>query len=215
MKEVSQMPNMGCIIRLSRYRNALVRLKTLNFVKVFSENLADASSVTAVQVRKDFSLFGISGNKRGGYQIDGLIMKIDQILGKDKVQKFVVIGIGNIGRALLNYPSFRKNEIKIVAGFDIDPAKHGDQTEMPILPLQDFSDFVKKNEIQFGIIAVPDSAAQGVLDLMIRTGIRGILNFAPICLKEPTGCVVRNLNLETELENIIYFTNVTEKAEVI
>jgi len=208
-----KMANKSCIIRLSRYRNALMRLKALNFVKVFSENLADAARVTAVQVRKDFSLFGISGNKRGGYLIDELIVQINRILGKDKLQKFIVIGIGNIGKALLNYPGFKRNEIEVVAGFDIDASKHNREAKVPILPLEEMGDFVRENEIKFGIISVPDFAAQQVLELMLHAGIRGILNFAPICLKEPEGCVVRNLSLETELENIIYFTNVAEKTE--
>ncbi len=206
------MPNKSCIIRLSMYRNALMRLKALNFVKVFSDNLADAARVTAVQVRKDFSLFNISGKRRGGYLVDELISQISTILGKDKVQKFIVIGIGNIGRALLHYPGFKKNEIELVAGFDIDTSKHNMDAKVPILPLEELSDFVKENGIRFGIIAVPDFAAQEALEVMLRSGIRGILNFAPICLKEPPECVVHNLNLETELENIIYFTNYATEA---
>ena len=206
------MANKSCIIRLSGYRNSLMRLKALNFVKVFSENLADAAGVTAVQVRKDFSLFGISGNRRGGYLIDELIVQISAILGKDKVQKFIVVGIGNIGKALLHYPGFKKNEIELIAGFDIDPSKHNRDAKVPILPLEELEDFVEKNEIKFGIISVPDFVAQEVLELMFRAGIRGILNFAPICLKEPPHCVVHNLSLETELENIIYFTNFAEQA---
>ena len=206
------MANKSCIIRLSMYRNALMRLKALNFVKVFSDNLADAARVTAVQVRKDFSLFGISGNRRGGYLVDELIVQISAILGKDKVQKFIVIGIGNIGKALLNYPGFKKNEIELVAGFDIDTSKHNREAEVPILPLEGLSDFVGKNGIKYGIISVPDFSAQEVLEVMLRSGIRGILNFSPICLKEPPNCVVRNLNLETELENIIYFTNFAAQA---
>jgi len=207
------MVNRGCIIRLSRYRNALIRLKALNFVKVFSENLADAARVTAVQVRKDFSLFGISGNRRGGYLIDELIKQISAILGKDKVQKFIIVGIGNIGRALLNYPGFRKSEIEIVAGFDSNPAKFDRGALVPILPVEEMGAFVSANGITFGIISVPDTAAQEVLERMLEAGIKGVLNFAPICLKEPKDCVVRNLNLETELENIIYFTNFAEQAE--
>ncbi|MCK4887181.1 MAG: redox-sensing transcriptional repressor Rex [Planctomycetes bacterium] len=208
------MANKSCIIRLSRYRNALMRLKALNFVKVFSENLADAARVTAAQVRKDFSLFGISGNRRGGYLVEELLEQINRVLGKDKLQKFIVVGVGNIGRALLNYPGFKKNEIELVAGFDIDASKHNREAEVPIFLLEELNDFVKDNGIKFGIISVPDFAAQQILELMIQTGIRGILNFAPICLKEPEDCVIRNLNFETELENIIYFTNVTEKTEV-
>ncbi len=201
------MTNKSCIIRLSMYRNALMRLKALNFVKVFSDNLADAARVTAVQVRKDFSLLGISGKRRGGYLVDELIEQINAILGKDRIQRFVVIGIGNIGRALLNYPGFKKNEIELVAGFDIDANKHNRESKVPILPLEELNKFVEKNEIRFGIISVPDFAAQEVLEVMLKAGIRGILNFAPIYLKEPSDCIVHNLNLETELENIIYFTN--------
>ena len=207
------MANKSCIIRLSRYRNALMRLKTLNFVKVFSDNMADAARVTAAQVRKDFSLFGISGNKRGGYLVEELLKQINKVLGKDELQKFIVVGVGNIGRALLNYPGFKKNEIELVAGFDIDASKHNKEAKMPIFMLEELGEFVKDNEIKFGIISVPEFAAQQVLELMIQTGIRGILNFAPICLKEPEGCVVRNLNFEIELENIIYFTNVIEETE--
>ncbi len=206
------MANKSCIIRLSRYRNALTRLKALNFVKVFSDNLADAARVTAIQVRKDFSLFGISGNKRGGYLVEELLEQINKVLGKDKLQKFIVVGVGNIGRALLNYPGFKKNEIELVAGFDIDADKHNREAEVPIFLLEELNDFVKDNRIKFGIISVPDFVAQQALELMVQAGIRGILNFAPICLKEPENCVVHNLNFETELENIIYFTNVTEKA---
>ena len=207
------MANQSCIIRLSRYRNVLMRLRALNFVKVFSENLADAARVTAVQVRKDFSIFGISGNKRGGYLIDELITKISAILGKDKVQKFIVVGIGNIGHALLNYPGFRKNEIELVAGFDIDAKKHNREAEIPILPLEEIVNFARENQIKFGVISVPDFAAQEVLELMLQAGIKGVLNFAPICLREPQNCVIRNINLETELENIIYFANFAEQTE--
>jgi redox-sensing transcriptional repressor len=208
------MINKSCINRLSTYRNALLRLKTLNFVKVFSENLADAARVNAMQVRKDLSVFGILGNKRGGYLIDDLITQIDRILGKDKLQKFIVVGIGNIGRALLSYPGFGQNEIEIAGGFDVDPNKHNRDAKVPILPLEELEGFVRSNDIEFGIVSVPDNAAQQVLELMNRAGIKGVLNFAPICLKEPAGCIVRDLHLENELENLIYFTNIAEKAEV-
>ena len=93
------------ISRLSRYRKALFRFKELGFVKVFSDTLGEAVGVTASQVRKDFSLFGISGNKRGGYQIDALIDKLQNILGKDFDQKVIIVGIGNIGNALMAFPN--------------------------------------------------------------------------------------------------------------
>lgn len=205
------MANRSCIIRLSRYKNAIVRLKALNFVRVFSDNLADAAGVSAAQVRKDFSLFGITGNRRGGYQVDDLIVQLNRVLGKDKIQEFIIVGVGNIGRALLHYPGFEKSGIHIVAGFDIDPAKFTNEGEVPIYPLEQLGDYVRENEIRLGIIAVPDFAAQQVVELMLPVGIKGVLNFAPICLRGPEDCVINNINLETELENIIYFVSIGDK----
>jgi redox-sensing transcriptional repressor len=196
------------ILRLSRYKNAAIRLKSLNFVKVFSDNLGDATGVTASQVRKDFSIFGISGNRRGGYQVDELLAQLNKVLGKDKPQKFIVVGVGNLGRALINYPGFGKSEIRIVAGFDIDPAKYNRKADAPILPLDELAGFAKANEVELAIIAVPDFAAQGVFEKLIKAGIKGVLNFAPIRLKSDNNAtVVHNLNLETEFENLIYFVN--------
>ncbi len=205
------MINKNCVIRMSRYKNALMRLKSLNFVRVFSENLADAAGVTASQVRKDFSIFGITGKKRGGYLVDELLSELNRILGKDQRQNFIIVGIGNIGRALLDYKGFENSGISIVAGFDTDPAKHDPDAAAPIYPLEQLRDFVAEHKIKFGIISVPDFAAQQVLELMLAADIRGLLNFAPIRLKAPEGCVISNINLLSELENIIYFVNAAEK----
>jgi redox-sensing transcriptional repressor len=201
------MANRSCIIRLSRYKNALNRLRTLNFVRVFSDNLADAAGVTAAQVRKDFSLFGITGNRRGGYKVDELAEQLNRILGKNQLHEFILIGVGNIGRALLHYPGFERSGINIAAGFDIDPTKYNRDGKPPVLPLAELGDVIKTRDIKLAIIAVPDYAAQQVLELVLSAGIKGVLNFAPICLKAPSGCVVNNINFETELENLIYFVN--------
>jgi redox-sensing transcriptional repressor len=201
------MANRSCIIRLSRYKNALNRLRTLNFVRVFSDNLADAAGVTAAQVRKDFSLFGITGNRRGGYRVDELAEQLNRILGKDQLYECIMIGAGNIGRALLHYPGFERSGINIAAGFDIDPAKYDRESRPPVLPLEQMSEVAKARNVKLAILAVPDYAAQQVLELALLAGIKGVLNFAPICLKAPNGCVVTNINLETELENLIYFIN--------
>ncbi|MFA6216878.1 MAG: redox-sensing transcriptional repressor Rex [Candidatus Omnitrophota bacterium] len=206
--------NKNCIIRLSRYKNALYRLRTLGFIKVFSDNLADAIGVMPSQVRKDFSIFGISGNKRGGYQVDELIEKLNNILGKNEIQKVVIVGAGNIGTALMKYKGFEKEGIKLMAVFDIDSLKFNKTVDVPVLPLEQLPDFIKKNKIRIGIIAVPDIAAQQILDSMVSAGIKGILNFAPIRLRGPADCVINNVNLELELENVIYFVNTQEKAKV-
>lgn len=205
--------NKQCIIRLSRYKSALYRLRSLGFVKVFSDNLADAIGVTSSIVRKDFSLFGISGNKRGGYEIDNLLEKLNSILGKDTIQKVVVVGSGNIGQALMKYKGFEQGGIKIVAGFDTDPAKQSPSGGVPVYPLEELKDFIKERGIKIGIIAVPDAAAQQVADVLLQAGIKGILNFAPIRLRAPEDRVVNNVNLELELENLIYFVNVLDKTK--
>lgn len=206
--------NKNCILRLSRYKNSLYRFKSLGFFKIFSDYLADAVGVTSAQVRKDFSLFGISGNKRGGYQIDALLEKLNDILGKNELQKVIMAGAGNLGSALMKYKNFEKEGIKIVAAFDIDPAKHNAKMPVPVYPLDDLERYTKDNNIKIGIISVPDIAAQHTFDIMVKAGIKGVLNFAPIQLKAPEDCTVNNVNLELELENLIYFVNAMQKSKM-
>jgi len=204
--------NKNTIIRLSRYKNALTRFQSLGFVKVFSDNLGDAVGVTAAQVRKDFSLFGVSGNKKGGYQIDQLIEKLNSILGKNETQKVIIAGCGHIAAALMRYKGFEKEGIRIVAGFDIDPAKVNRGAQVPILPLEEMKEYVKANAIKIGIVAVPDIAAQQVVDSMLSAGVKGVLNFAPIRLKAAEDVVINNINVEYELENVIYYVNAVNKT---
>jgi redox-sensing transcriptional repressor len=123
-----------------------------------------------------------------------------------------VIGCGNIGSALIKYKGFENEGIKIIAGFDLNPASSKKTGDIPILPLEDLKDFVIKNKIRIGIIAVPDMAAQQVLDTLVTAGIEGILNFAPIRLRAPENIVINNVNLGLELENVIYFVNAVEKT---
>ena len=204
--------NRKCILRISRYKSALKRLKSLGFVKVFSANLADAGGVTASQVRKDFSMFGITGNRRGGYNVDELTLRIREILGKNELQKVVVVGVGNIGKALLRYKGFESSGIKVVAAFDIDPAKLDLSSDVPVLPLDDFRSFIQDHNIKIGILSVPEAAAHHISEIMVSAGIKGILNFAPIQLRANDDVVISNINLEVELENLIYFVNVQEKS---
>jgi redox-sensing transcriptional repressor len=199
--------NKKVILRLSHYKSALGRFKSLGFVKIFSEYLAEAVGATSAQVRKDFSLFGISGNKRGGYQIDDLLDKLNTILGKNEIQKVVLVGAGQLGSALLKYRSFEQEGIKILAAFDIDPAKQLQKSRIPIFPLDQMSKFIAANQIKIAILSVPEIAAQQTLDALAAAGIRGVLNFAPIDLKAPHECIISNVNLAVELENLIYFVN--------
>jgi len=203
----------NCILRLSRYKNELYRFKELGFIKIFSEYLAESVGVTSAQVRKDFSLFGVSGNKRGGYNIDALIDRLNSILGKNQLQKVIVVGAGNLGSALLKYKNFEKQGIRIEAAFDIDPAKCSQKIGIAVYPLPSLESFVNKNGIMIAILCVPEIAAQGTIDTLVKAGIRGVLNFSPIQLKTPENIVVTNVNLEVELENLIYFVNARQSTE--
>jgi len=200
-----------CVSRLSRYRKVLLRFKDLGFVKVFSDTVGDATGVTSAQVRKDFSLFGIVGNKRGGYNIDALLDKMQVILGKDRIHRVIVVGVGNIGRALIQYQGFKKEGIVISAGFDIDPVKINSKADIPVFPIQNLKTYVKKKQIEIAILSVPETVAQEICHKLVNAGIVGILNFAPIRLQAPEHVEINTVNLQVELENLIYFTKIIKK----
>jgi redox-sensing transcriptional repressor len=168
--------------------------------------------VKGAQVRKDFSFFNIAGRKRGGYKIDSLIENINHIFKKDKTHNVILVGAGNLGNAFMKYPGFKRDGIHIMAAFDIDPVKYQKKLDFPILPLSNLKEFVEINGIKIGIIAVPEIAAQEVLDRMIEAGIEGVLNFAPCSLRYPERVItVTNVNLEQELEGLIYFVDIRKK----
>lgn len=193
------------ISRLFRYKSVLEKMRSLGMVKVFSDNLADSLGISAALVRKDFSLFGISGHKRGGYRIEDLLEKLNRILGKEGVQKVVIVGCGKIGTALMDYRGFDAQHIRIVAGFDTNPAKVNPSARLPIYPMDEFARVVREEGVQVAILATPENVAAQVADAMMAAGIRGILNFAPVPLKGGAGCVVHNINIALELENLFYY----------
>lgn len=201
------------IIRLSQYKNALERLKSLGFVKVFSDNIADSVGVTPSQVRKDFSIFGIPGNKKGGYLINELIEELRKILGKEKETKVIIIGMGNLGLALMKYEMFKKEGIEIIAGFDIDDKKINHESNPPIYHINQLSEYIKHNKISIGIITVPAPAAQGIMDVLVSAGIKGVLNFTSIHLRGIDDTFIHNINLQTELESLIYFVSASKRRK--
>ncbi|MBU1077755.1 MAG: redox-sensing transcriptional repressor Rex [Spirochaetes bacterium] len=199
--------NQNAILRLSRYKNTLYKLKTLGLEKVFSDNLADSIHVKSSQVRKDFSIFGIEGHRKGGYEINYLINKINEVLGKTKMNNVILAGAGKLGRALMGYKGFNQVNIKITAIFDIDPEKVKRDSPVPVLPLEEMKEYIKNNHIVIGIIAVPEEAAQLVVEHMIGAGVKGLLNFSTTNIKVPDHVIVNNVHMEAELENIIYYIN--------
>jgi redox-sensing transcriptional repressor len=201
------MTNKGQILRLLNYKNLLKHLQTLGFKKVFSDNISDTLEISSSLVRKDFGNFGITGNRKGGYDIDSILTKIDGILGKDEIQKVVVVGIGRIGEALMNYQGFVKEGIQIVAGFDTDHKKINPTSAIPIFSVDKLTDYIRDNDIKIGILTVPQMVAKHTVDLLITTGIGGILNFTPIKFQSTAEVTINNINIVHELENLIYVVN--------
>ncbi len=198
------MNNVKAIQRLLQYRTCLEKLDEIGCERVFSHTLGHETGTSAEQVRKDFSKFSIKGNKRGGYQIKDLIKILDETFGKHETQKVILVGMGNIGRALSHYRGFARKKIEIAAAFEIDPVKIGKKFDLPVFSLTDIENFLKQNSIHVAILAIPESQAQAVCNKLVDCGVKGIMNFAPIVLKVPDGVKVNNINLSYELEGLIY-----------
>ena len=192
------------IKRLLQYKLCLLRFKELGVSTIFSHNLSEVAGVTAVQVRKDFSNYGIKGKKRGGYSIESLLEELNKIFGDSK-KNIIIVGMGNIGKALAQYNErFIKKNLHIVAAFDIDPGKQNKSFGVPVFSIDKLQAEIKHHNVSTAIVAVPFQTAQEVCNHLIASGIKGILNFAPVILKVPDDVVIDNINLSNKLEGIIY-----------
>lgn len=181
--------------------------------RVFSYTLANETGVTPDQVRKDFSEFNIKGNKRGGYEIQDLLNRMEGIFHRNKDHNLVLIGMGNLGLALSKYSKFVQRNMNIVATFDIDPFKQKLRSEIPVYSMNRLKEIIDRFRVKVAILAVPEISAQEVTDELVRMGISGIVNFAPVLLKVPKNVVVNNVNLGDELESVIYYVHNMMKAE--
>jgi redox-sensing transcriptional repressor len=181
--------------------------------KVFSYTLANETGVTSDQVRKDFSEFNIKGNKRGGYEINDLLEKMEKIFHRNKDHNIVLIGMGNLGLALSKYSKFVQRNMNIVATFDIDPFKQKMRSGIPVYSMGRLKEIIDRFSVKVAIIAVPEISAQEVADELIRHGIMGIVNFAPVLLKVPPDVIINNVNLCDELESVIYYVHKLMKVE--
>jgi redox-sensing transcriptional repressor len=175
--------------------------------KVYSYTLSDETGVTPDQVRKDFSEYSITGNKRGGYEVDDLLEKMERIFHRNKDHNIVLIGMGNLGTSLSRYNKFVHRNMNIVATFDIDPFKQKIRSEIPVYSLSRLKEIIDRFKVKVAIIAVPEISAQEIADELIQSGIKGIVNFAPVLLKTPPDVIVNNVNLCDELESVIYYVH--------
>ena len=202
MKKISD----STINRMSKYFRTLERLLEKNIETVSSDEIAEIDGVTSAQVRKDLSFFGTFGKRGLGYNIKELKNNIGKILGLNQQWNVAVIGVGNIGMALIDYAEFKKQGFLIKLLLDNDKDKIGKKVKN--LEIKDFFDaqnLLLNENIQIVIIAVPSHVAQNVADVVINAGIGAILNFAPLNIKSPDNVMVKNENMSIELEALSYF----------
>lgn len=195
------------IKRLSQYKKILLKLKSMGFVKVFSDNLSDALGISASLVRKDFSACNLTGKRRGGYQVNELIEKLNALLGKNGEQRVIIVGCGKLGSALINYKGFETEQIKIVAGFDSNPQRQNPDAPTPVFPADQMESFIRDQRIQVAILTVPGDASLQTMERLESYGIQGILNFAQVPIRSSESCNVENVNLALEVEKLFYFVN--------
>lgn len=191
--------------RLSQYLRHLESLLGAGRETISSRELGKALRFTDAQVRKDFGYFGQFGHPGVGYRIAELVRQLRSILGTDKVWGVVLVGAGNLGHALAAFPGFLQKGFELKGVFDADPTKHGSKIgEFEVLPMESLNRFVRERLIRLAVVAVPPAAAQGVVDLLIESGVDGILNFAPCTLIVPTHVTVNSVDLAAQLEQIVF-----------
>lgn len=194
------------IYRLSVYLRCLQRLRQNGISTVRSEALANAASVKPTQLRKDLTYFGQFGTRGLGYDVEQLAGMISDLLGTNRLQPVVLVGVGNLGTALLSYRGFEQEGFEIVAAFDADPDRERDKPlAVPVYPMERIGRVVREKAVRMAIIAVPATAAQEVANELVEAGIGGILNFSPAMLTVPDTVTVNSVNLAIELENLSYF----------
>lgn len=199
-------PPAKTIGRLSLYRRLLRDLFAPRGGNVYSRELAEAAGGTAAQVRRDLMMLGCSGCPRRGYDVQELARGIDEYLDAGKGQGVALVGVGNLGRALIAFFSGRCSKLELRAAFDNDPAKVDRVVGgCKVYSIDELPGTVRKLGIRIAIIAVPASEAQSVADTCFRAGVRGILNFAPTPVQVPDRTYVSGVDLTMALETVAFF----------
>ena len=194
------------IYRLSVYLRCLARLKENKIQTVSSEALAKVAGVKPTQLRKDLTYFGQFGTRGLGYDVAELSRMISDEMGTTSLQPVVLIGVGDLGSALLSYRGFEKEGFEIVAAFDIEPKRKRDKKfSQSVLGMDKLAEYLRETHTKMAILTVPADVAQEVTNQLVQNGVTGILNFAPIVLTVPEDVMVNNVNLAIELENLSYF----------
>lgn len=197
--------------RLPLYYRYLLLLNDEGKDKVSSTELAEAVQVDSASIRRDFSYFGALGKRGYGYDVKNLLSFFKKILNQDTLTNVALVGVGNLGHALLNYNFKRSNNIRISCAFDINPEITGKITQgVPVYSMDEMKQQIADQQIRIAILTVPQDTAQKTADEMIEAGIKGIMNFTPIRLSAPNGIRIQNVDLATELQTLIYFLDSDE-----
>jgi redox-sensing transcriptional repressor len=200
--------------RLSVYLRCLNVLDAAGVRTVSSQALAEQFHLNAAQIRKDLAYFGEFGVRGVGYYVKELRRHLRQILGIDRGVCVAIMGAGNLGLALADYPGFRDEGFEIVALFDTarDKVGHRSRAGVPIYDVRDLRRLARRERIRIGVIAVPAAAAQGVVDTVAAAGIRAILNFSPGALRVPEGVKLKSMDLTVSLESLSFFLAQNEES---
>lgn len=197
--------------RLPLYYRYLLLLNDEGKDKVSSTELAEAVQVDSASIRRDFSYFGALGKRGYGYDVKNLLSFFKKILNQDTLTNVALVGVGNLGHALLNYNFKRSNNIRISCAFDINPEITGKITQgVPVYSMDEMKQQIADQQIRIAILTVPQATAQNTADEMIEAGIKGIMNFTPIRLSAPNGVRIQNVDLATELQTLINFLDSDE-----
>ncbi len=201
MKKISE----SAVRRLSLYLRFLQEAEAAGAETISSEELARRGGTTSAQVRKDLSLFGSFGKRGTGYSVAELVREIRSILGLTRPWRVAVVGAGRLGSALSSFRDFAARGFQIVAVYDADPAKLGmDWGGVRVQPDEEMDRTLRDEKVDVAIVAVPADAAQGVVDRIVKAGVRAVLNFAPVRLRVPAGVTLRNVDVTLELESLSF-----------
>jgi redox-sensing transcriptional repressor len=195
--------------RLSLYLRQLEAFKRKDRRTVSSKQLGESLNLTDAQVRKDLAYFGQFGHPGIGYKVDDLIAQVKRILGTDKTWNVMLVGFGNLGRALASYRGFDAKGFRLVAIFDSDAGKIGKKHgPLTVQPLEALNETVQRLNIRLAMLAVPGEVAQEVADRLVEAGIHGILNFAPASINVPPDVAMNAVDLAVQLEQLSFQANV-------
>jgi redox-sensing transcriptional repressor len=194
--------------RLSLYLRQLEGFKRKDRRTISSKQLGESLNLTDAQVRKDLAYFGQFGHPGIGYRVEDLIAQVRKILGTDKVWNVLLVGAGNLGRALMAYKGFNVKGFRLANVFDASPQLVGKKMgPFTVQPMTELEDTIKKNQTRLAMIAVPADSAQAVVDQLVAAGVRGILNFAPTSVNVPPHIALNAVDLSVQLEQLSFQVN--------